>query len=265
MNRMRSYFVLALAMAASLSVLAQTHTHTLKIATGELPPYMTAARADQGISLSVVRRAFELMGYQVEFTFLPWSRALAETRLGKWDATAAWGNNPERNPPFFVSDNVVTEKWVFVYRNGVKFSWNSLADLKPYRVAMIQDYTYTPEIWTMANAGDFKSDKLPNEAAAIKMLLLDRVDVAPMERNVACDVLQKNFTDAEAAKLSVDPKQMIDTFTSHVLLPRTLAASATRVIDFNAGLKKLKASPEYAKLLSQIKCPTGWSGAAAGK
>ena len=259
----RSYTVLVLAMAASLSALAQGQT--LKIATGELPPYMTAARVDQGISLSVVRRAFELVGYQVEFTFLPWSRALAETRLGKWDATAAWGNNPERNPPFFVSDNVVTEKWVFVYRNGVKFSWNNLADLKPYRVAMIQDYTYTPEIWSMANSGAFKSDKLPNDVAAIRMLLLDRVDVAPMERNVACDVLQKNFTDADAAKLSVDPKQMMDNFTSHVLLPRSLPESANRTADFNAGLKKLKASPEYARLLAQVKCPSGWSGTAAGK
>lgn len=263
MKSMRATCVWALALAASLPVLAQTHT--LKIATGELPPYMTAARADQGISLSVVRRAFELAGYQVEFTFLPWSRALAETRLGKWDATAAWGNNPERNPPFFVSDNVVTEKWVFVYRNAVKFSWNHLADLKPYRVGLVQDYTYTPEIWSMASAGDFKSDKLANDVAAIKMLLLDRLDVAPMERNVACDVLQKNFTDADAAKLSVDPKQMIDTFTSHVLLPRSLPDSATRAADFNAGLKKLKASPEYAKLLSQVKCPSGWSSATAGK
>lgn len=263
MKSARSCVVLALAMAASLSVLAKTQT--LKIATGELPPYMAAGRADQGISLSVVRRAFELAGYQVEFTFLPWSRALAETRLGKWDATAAWGNSPERNPPFFVSDNVVTEQWVFVYRNAVKFHWSSLADLKPYRVAMIQDYTYTPEIWTMANAGAFKSDKLSNESAAIKMLLLDRVDVAPMERNVACDVLQKNFTDDDAAKLSVHPKQMIDTFTSHVLLPRALPASANLASEFNAGLKKLKASPEYNKLLSQVKCPSGWSGTAAGK
>ncbi|MES2584803.1 MAG: transporter substrate-binding domain-containing protein [Pseudomonadota bacterium] len=262
---MRVYGVLALATAALLPVLAQTQPQTLKIATGELPPYMTAARADYGISLSLVRRAFELSGYRVEFTFLPWSRALAETRLGKWDATAAWGNSPERNPPFFVSDNVVTEKWVFVYRNAAKFSWNTLADLKPYRVALIQDYTYTPQIWSMAQAGDFKSDKLPNEAAAIKMLLLDRLDVAPMERNVACDVLQKNFSDADAAKLSVDPKQMIDSFTSHVLLPRSLPDSATRMADFNAGLKKLKASPEYARLLSQVTCPSGWSGTAASK
>jgi hypothetical protein len=49
MQSTRSGFLLLLSMAASLPVLAQTHT--LKIATGEFPPYMTAARADQGISL----------------------------------------------------------------------------------------------------------------------------------------------------------------------------------------------------------------------
>ncbi|MEO7108564.1 MAG: transporter substrate-binding domain-containing protein [Rhodoferax sp.] len=263
MQSMRSYFLCALIMVSPLYVLAQTRT--LRIATGELPPYMTAGRSDQGISLSVVRRAFELAGYRVDYTFLPWSRALAETRIGKWDATAAWGNNPERNPPYLVSDNVVTEKWVFVYRNAIKFSWATLADLKPYRLALIQDYTYTPEIWTMAKAGDFKSERLPNDIAAIKMLLLERSDVAPMERNVACDVLQKNFSDAEAAKLSVDPKQMTDSFTSHVLFPRSLAKSAVRMADFNAGLKKLRASPEYAKILAQVKCPSGWSTAGVGK
>lgn len=244
---------------------ALAETKTLRIATGEYPPYATAARVDKGIALSIVRRAFELAGYTVEYTFLPWSRALAETRLGKWDATAAWGNNPERNPPFWVSDNVVSEQWVFVYRNALKFSWNTFSDLKPYRVAMIQDYTYTPEIWAKANAGEFKVDKLPNEAVAIKMLLLDRVDVAPMERNVACDVLHTSFSEADATKLSVDPKLMTDSFTSHVLLPRALPESAARLADFNAGLKKLRATTEYTNLVSQVKCPLGWSGTSSGK
>ena len=93
MKSMCAFCVGVLATATSLPVLAQTHI--LKIATGELPPYMTAARADQGISVSVVRGAwcvvrgaFELAGYQVKYTFLPWSRARAETRLGKRDNDA---------------------------------------------------------------------------------------------------------------------------------------------------------------------------------
>jgi polar amino acid transport system substrate-binding protein len=64
--------------------------------------------------------------------------------------------------------------------------------------------------------------------------------------------------------LSVDPKLMTDSFTSHVLLPRTLPESGVRLADFNSGLKKLKATPEYAKLLSQVTCPSGWSAIGPG-
>ena len=244
-----------------LAAFAQTPTQKtlLKIATGELSPYATQNRPDQGIALSIVRRAFELAGYQVEFTFLPWSRTLAETKLGKWDGTAYWGHKPEHNSHFILSDNVVTEQWVFVYRNAIKFNWQTLADLSPYRIAMIQDYTYTPEIWAIANAGGFKVDRQKDDLAALKMLLLNRVDVAPMERNVTCDLLARNFTEADSAKLSAHPKLMTESFTTHLMMPRSRTESAARINDFNSGMKKLRASGEYAKLLAQIKCPGGWN------
>ncbi|MEN9868809.1 MAG: hypothetical protein RL748_4399 [Pseudomonadota bacterium] len=230
----------------------------LKIATGELAPYATESRTDRGIALAIVRRAFELSGYQVQFTFLPWSRALAETRLGKWDGTAYWGHKPEHDAGFFLSENVLTEQWVFVYRKAIPFDWHSLEDLRPWRIAMIQDYTYTPEIWAMANAGKFRMDRHKDDLAVLKMMLLDRVDIAPMERNVACDLLSRHFTAAESAKLAAHPKWMTDTFTTHLMLPRTLEASAGRIDDFNKGLKKLRASGEYVKLLAQVNCPGGW-------
>ncbi|MBC3917562.1 ABC transporter substrate-binding protein [Undibacterium sp. CY18W] len=233
---------------------------TLKIATGELPPYATESRADKGIALSIVRRAFELEGYKVEFTFLPWSRALAESRNGKWDGTAYWGHKPEHDISFWLSDNVITEQWVFVYRNALDFKWTQLDDLRPYRIAMIQDYTYTPEIWAMANKGVLKMEKLPNDMAALRMLMLKRVDIAPMERNVTCDLLARNFTPAEAAQLSAHPKLMTESFTTHLMLPRSLVTSADRIKAFNTGLKKLRASGEYQKLSAQVNCPQGWSG-----
>lgn len=230
----------------------------LQIATGELPPYATKTRADKGIALSIVRRAFELEGFQVEFTFLPWSRALAESRLGKWDGTAYWGHKPAHNQSFILSDNVVTEQWVFIYRKEINFNWDKLSDLRPYRLAMIADYTYTPEIWSMANQGQFKIDKLPNDLTALRMLLLKRVDVAPMERNVACDILSRNFSSAEAAQLAAHPKLMTESFSTHLMMSRILPQSAARVRLFNAGLKKLHASGEYGKLLAQVSCPRGW-------
>lgn len=37
-------------------------------------------------------------------------RALAESRLGKWDGTAYWGHKPEHDVGFILSDNVLTEQ-----------------------------------------------------------------------------------------------------------------------------------------------------------
>ncbi len=251
--------------AAFCSMPVAAEQKVLKIATGELAPYATESRADRGIALSIVRRAFELAGYQVEYTFLPWSRTLAETKLGKWDGTAYWGKKPEHEAQFFISDNVLTEQWVFVYRNELKFHWTSLQDLKPYRVGMIQDYTYTPEIWQAANAGEFKSEKLRDENAVLRMMLMGRIDISPLEKNVACDNLLRNFSPKEAAQLSAHPKLMTESFTTHLMLPKRKLESNQRVREFNAGLQKLRASGEYAKLLAQVNCPTGWGESKADK
>ncbi|MBI3230609.1 MAG: ABC transporter substrate-binding protein [Burkholderiales bacterium] len=253
---MKKVFFAFLLCCCAISVSAEPKV--LKIATGELAPYATEAREDKGIALSIVRRAFELAGYQVEYTFLPWSRTLAESKLGKWDGTAYWGKKPEHAAHFLISDNVVTEQWLFVYRNDVKFHWDSLQDLKPYRVGLIQDYTYTPEIWQAAKAGEFKSEKLLDEKTLLKMMLLQRIDIAPLEKNVACDTLLRHFSPQEASRLSAFPKLMTDRFTTHLMLPKSKNESAQRMQEFNAGLQKLRASGEYAKLLAQVNCPTGW-------
>lgn len=231
----------------------------LQIATGELPPYATLSRADKGVALSIVQEAFQAQGYDVNYTFLPWSRALAETKVGKWDGTAYWGKKPVHEADFLISDTVLTEQWVFVHRKDFNFDWRALSDLRPYRVAMVRDYTYTPDLWAMARSGDMKVENLSDDVSAIKLLLLGRVDLAPMERNVACDLLRRNFSTQDAARLTAHPKLMTDAFTTHLMLPRKRVESSARMQDFNQGLKYLKDSGRHSQLLSQVSCPTGWS------
>ena len=231
----------------------------LQIATGELPPYATTSRPDNGIALSIVQEAFQTQGKDVNYTFLPWSRALAETKVGKWDGTAYWGKKPVHATHFLISDNVLTEQWVFVHRKDLRFDWHALSDLRPYRVAMVRDYTYTPALWAMAKAGEIKVENLPDDISAIKLLLLGRVDLAPMERNVACDLLRRHFSAEEAAQLTAHPKLMTEAFTTHLMLPKKRVESSARMQEFNLGLTHLKDTGRHAQLLSQVSCPTGWS------
>ncbi len=244
---------------ASLALNVAAQKPTLQIATGELPPYSTASRPDNGIALSIVQEAFQTQGYDVHYIFLPWSRALAEAKVGKWDGTAYWGKKPVHEASFLISDSVLTEQWVFIHRKELSFDWRTLDDLRPYRVAMVRDYTYTPALWAMAKSGELRVEHLSDDIAALKLLLLGRVDVLPLERNVACELLRRHFTAAEAARLTPHPKLMTDAFTTHLMLPRTRIESEARMKDFNRGLAQLKATSAYPKLLSQVSCPTGWS------
>lgn len=231
----------------------------LRIATGELPPYATASRPDQGLALAIVRRAFELGGYRVQFQFLPWSRALAETRDGIWDGSAHWGATPERRRDFLLSDNLYTEQWQMLHRRDTAFDWKSVADLQPYRLGLTRDYTYTPEIWAAARSGQLRHESPPNDVLGIRMLLAKRIDVLPLDRNVACDVLLNNFDAAEQAQVMLHAKLMTDSFTTHVLFPPSRPQSKLFQEAFNRGLKQLRASGEYAKLVrGKVQCPAHW-------
>jgi polar amino acid transport system substrate-binding protein len=241
-----------------LLLLPCAHGLALRIATGELPPYATQERPDQGVALQIVRRAFALAGHSVEYHFMPWTRALEETANGRWDATAYWGDNAERNARFLGSDTVLNEQWVFVHRHDMRFDWKVLPDLQPYRLATIANYTYTPELWQLLHQGRLQGDATPDDALALRKLLARRVDVVPIERNVACYLLARHFTMAQAERLHVHPRLLTDQFTTHLLLPRVLPGSAALLADFNRGLQRLKASGEHARLLKGVSCPRGW-------
>lgn len=231
----------------------------LRIATGEFPPYATASRPDQGIALAVVRRAFELGGYRVQYQFLPWPRALAETREGLWDASAHWGATPERRRDFLLSDNLYTEQWQMLYRRDMAFDWKAVADLAPFRLGLTRDYTYTPEIWAAARAGQLRHETPPNDVLGLRMLLAKRIDVLPLDRNVACDALLAQFDASEQAQVAIHARLMTDSFTTHVLFPPAKAQSKTLVDAFNRGLRQLRSSGEYPKLVKgKVQCPAHW-------
>ncbi|NBW50072.1 MAG: hypothetical protein EBR49_08255 [Betaproteobacteria bacterium] len=246
------------ALLALACACAPAAAQVLRLATGELPPYATQERPDQGIALDIVRRAFALEGLEVEYTFKPWTRTLEESRAGLWDATAYWGRNPERDKGFLISDNVLTEQWVLVYRQAAfkeaPFDWKVLADLKDFRIGIVQSYTYTPEFWAMHKAGSLKTVVAPDDLANLRLLIGGRLDVVPMERNVACYLMQHHFMDSEVQDLRAHPRLFAPNFTTHVMFSDKLPDSAARLQAFNRGLRELKRSPVYAEKLNWPGC-----------
>jgi len=245
-----------LALAGLIPALA--HAEALRLVTGELPPYATRERPDHGIALDIVRKAFGLKGSTVTYTFKPWTRSLEEARAGQWDGTAHWGKNPTRDMGFLISDNVLTEQWVFLYRKpaagGKTFDWDTLADLKGQRIGAVQSYTYTPEFWEMQKAGTLKVEVAQDDLSNLRLLLAGRLTVAVIERNVACYLMRVHFNPPDVADLRAHPKLLTNQFTTHLMLSEKLPQSAERMKAFNAGLAQLKKSKDYAAALHYPQC-----------
>lgn len=237
---------------------APATAEVLRLATGQFAPYATQERPDQGIALDIVRRAFALEGFEVEYTFKPWTRTLEESRAGLWDATAYWGRNPERDKGFLISDNVLTEQWVLVYRQSAfkeaPFDWRGLTDLKGLRIGVVQSYTYTPEFLALLKAGTLTTVTAPDDLASLRLLLGGRLDVVPMERNVACYLMQHHFMDSEVQDLRAHPRLFAPNFTTHVMFSDKLPDSAARLQAFNRGLRALKRTPAYTEKLNWPGC-----------
>lgn len=254
----RAWLSGACAVWISLCGSAVGAAETLRLSTGELPPYATREREDGGMALDIVRKAFANAGFTVQYSFKPWTRSLEEARAGQYDGTAYWGKNPARDVGFLISDNVLTEQWVFLYRarpgSTKPFDWDTLSDLQGQRIAAVQSYTYTPEFWAMQKSGALKVEVAQDDLSNLRRLVAGRVDVAVIERNVACYLMNEHFTPDEVASLRAHPKLLTSQFTTHLMLSDKLPQSAERMKAFNRGLAQLKKSGDYAAMLRYPEC-----------
>jgi len=233
----------------------------IRLATGELPPYATQERSDEGIALDIVRKAFAQSGFEVEYTFKPWMRSLEEARAGKFDGTAYWGRNAERDVGFLISDNVLTEQWVFVYRSGGPATsplvWSRLEDLKSLRIGGIRSYTYTPEFWALSKADVLKVEFALDDLTNLRRLVAGRIDVVPMERNVACYLMAAHFKPEEVTGLRAHPKLLTTAFTTHLMLSSAVPGNVQRMKAFNDGLREIRKSKQFTQRLQVPGCTLG--------
>lgn len=202
---------------------------TLRIATGDYPPYTDPRRADGGIVTARLRAAFVQQGIATRFDYLPWARALEQTRAGAYDASSYWWTDDELPRDFWLSRPLV--------HNVLR--WLTRRD-RPLRdgdtVALVRGYNYPPGVQAALQRGRLRAQFVNQDLAGIRMLLLSRVQAVPVDEGNACDLLNA-LTAGERAALSLDPSaKPLDLRPGVVLLPRRLASSAQRLQQLEAGL-----------------------------
>ncbi len=224
----------------------------ITISTGEYAPYSSESLPHGGFVTHVISEAFGLEGYQAEFHFLPWKRALETAKSGQYQATSFWAHTSETEEEyrtyFYRSDPVFQATVVFFHlRSNPMRDWETTTDLTDYRIGTMIGETSTKILiqdgLTVENVG--------SAAQNMKKILLGRIDIFPLEVMTGLDLLQAQFSPEDGAKISYDPKPFFKTPAS-LLFSKQREGSIEYLKIFNRGLAKMVEQGRYDQLYQDL-------------
>jgi polar amino acid transport system substrate-binding protein len=236
----------------SLIVCRASAEEIITVATLEYAPWTGKNLKSNGFVNHVITEAFQRKGYTVRFTYLPWQRAVTETKDGKYSALSYVYWSKDRENEFYLSDPISEEQIVFFHlkTNPIK-DWETLDDLKNYRFGATRGYTYTKEFWRATESKRLKVDVTDSDKQNFKKLLVGRIDIFPSGLVNGYSLLQKEFNPDIPRLLSFHPKPLSKT-TGHLAFKKSRQNSEILRRIFNQGLAQLKKEGLYDKFRDDL-------------
>ena len=122
----------------------------------------------------LIKECFEKMKIDVKFEYYPWQRCIELIENKKADAIFSLKKTPERESFLLYPDEEIrNSEWFFFYKKGKNIVYNSLNDLKGYRIAATTGYAYGDEFWKNR---DIIIDEGYDDIVNMKKIDNDRVD-----------------------------------------------------------------------------------------
>ncbi|MCV2884848.1 transporter substrate-binding domain-containing protein [Aestuariibacter sp. AA17] len=222
------------------------------IATMEFPPQTSMGILQKGFVNRVIEAAFEQAGIEVRFVFLPWARALEDTKNGKYHALSYGYFSVERLEHFLYSDKMTTDHLsLFARKDKAPNGWASLSELKHLRLGLTRGYVYNNDIKDLAENLANNVSIVNTDTQNLHMLVRNRVDIFPIEELAGLYLLQHSLAPEEAAKIKVlDPP--VSEVSTYLLFPKAQEKQSQYLLNkFNEGLvevKKLEMIKTYREL-----------------
>jgi polar amino acid transport system substrate-binding protein len=214
----------------------------LTIATSEYPPYTGQFLVQKGYVNHIISTAFKQKNIDVKFVFVPWSRALQGTLDGVFDAVSYGYYREERNQNFIHSELIIKERiFLFGLKNKTPKTWRSLNELLNYRFGITRGYFYSDKFSVFTGIVKHQPSIVNTHLQNFKMLMLQRIDLFPMEEFTARHLLNQHFSEEQVKNIQM-LLPMIDEVSTHLLISKINPNAKQLVKSFNNGLSNLKIS-----------------------
>ncbi|WP_305966839.1 substrate-binding periplasmic protein [Marinobacter salsuginis] len=229
---------------------AAANQETIRITTGQWPPYLDENRPDGGFLSQIIREAFASQDIDVEFSFFPWSRALALVKSREYQASAVWSCTAERKREFLYSAPILPYQYVFYHRQKMPLDWDSLSDLRGMNVGLTQDYSYGDTLSGAIESGLVNADVTTSDIANFRKLLLERIDLFPMDPIVGEAMLAEQLGPEARESLEFHPRPLRSALY-HLPFSREDPEAGRLKRAFDRGLAKLRESGRYQEIIEK--------------
>lgn len=168
--------------------LADGRESSWPLAATEYPPFACEKCPQLGAHIAALKMALSEEKIELKITWLPWTRAIVESRQGHFYAYfPAWPEDCQKG--FTFSTTISRSPLVLVERRSHPLKFNKLADLKKYTLGVVQDFGNTLEFKKLIREGTLKTEVVTTDTLNVRKVALGRIDGALIDGNVLRHIL----------------------------------------------------------------------------
>ena len=218
----------------------------------EYAPLMGEEVKGYGIEPSIVTAAFKQVNIDVKYDMFPPARSMKSAEKGVYDGTVGWVWSKEREKSFYYSEPIFKAPLLLFHLKEFTFDWEKMDDLKGIPIGVTAKNYYGPAFHEALDAGKLTIDEASKDKLQFDKILRHRIKLNPMNVYTGYYMLREQY-DSQTAALFTHHPRPLKTSVYHVLFSRALKENAARVELFNQGLRLLKASGEYDRIIEEYK------------
>ena len=217
---------------------------TVRLATLNWSPYIGQTLKDEGYAAELIRTAFHRVGYQVEFFYMPWQRAIKTVTEGSYDGLCPAYYTKQRAVDFSLSKEFPAGPLVFLKRKEATITYHRLEDLKPYKIAVVRGYANTK---AFDEAKFLQKSHTNSDQTGYRRLLFGSVDLWLADKFVAQATMSGHMPE-RASEIDVVDKPL-GIKNLHVAFSRMKPDCQKLTDAFNKGLAEVLSDGTLKKIL----------------
>lgn len=207
--------------------------------------FVTDEEKRGGYLVEIATEAMARMGYGVQVSYVPWSRAINQVLHGTAEGLLGAYYTADRARVLAYSDPVAESELVFFTLRGSGITSARLDALAPHAIGTVRGTRYPPAFE--------KAQRLQKVAANtfevnVKNLLAGRIPVILEKRKVVRDYLDRLAPGQASRVVDLDPPLAMEKF--YVCFAKNDPVAADRIRDFNKGLALIRKDGSYRRILA---------------